>query len=269
MSCKKYDYTNIQGGIKMSDLSNIYSKVGASYGDSYAKEAEKVDTKEATSSSKIPGKTVGNVKLSDKAKAYYEELRKKYHNMEFVLVSEKEKENAKANAASYAQKGKLVVLVDEAKIERMAEDASYRAQIEGLIEKSSQSFAGFADSVAATGAKVKGYGMQVNDDGTTSFFAVLEKSSEAQAKRISEKRAEKQAEKKAEAKKAAKKKAEERIENLRESRKESDPSNEVRINANSLEELLQKIQDHVQLEKSDSVITDVEKTLGQNIDFSA
>lgn len=257
----------------MNDLSNIYSKVGAAYGDSYAKNAEKADTKEVAAKSKIPGKTVGDVKLSDNAKKYYEELRKKYHNMEFVLVSEDQKENVKANAASYAKNGKLVVLVDDAKIERMASDSSYRAQIEGLIEKSSQSFAGFADSVAATGAKVKGYGMQVNDDGTTSFFAVLEKSSKDQAKRIAEKRAQKQADKKADAKKAAKKEAEERIENAREARKEAksetDSSNEIKLSANSLEELLQKIQDHVQLELSDSVISEAEKAVGQNIDFSA
>lgn len=253
----------------MSDLSNIYSKVGAVYDDSYKKDVEKSDVKDTASKSKIPGKTVGNVNLSDEAKKYYEELRKKYHNMEFVLVSEDEKENVKSNAASYAKNGKLVVLVDEAKIERMATDASYRAQIEGLIEKSSQSFSAFADSVSATGANVKGYGMQVNDDGTTSFFAVLEKSSEAQAKRIAEKRAENQAKKKADAKKASKEKFEERIEKSRESKKESDSSNEIKITANSFEELLMKIQDHVQLEKSDSVISEAEKSLGQNIDFSA
>ena len=268
----------------MSDISNIYSKVGAAYANPYAKnskdlektEAKKVDAKEVASKSKIPGKTVGDVKLSDKGLKYYEELRSKFHNMEFILVSEDEKENAKAKAASFAQKGKLVVLVDEAKVERMAEDSSYRAQVEGLIEKSSQSFAGFADSVAATGANVKGFGMQVNDNGTTSFFAVLEDSTKAQTERIAKKRAEKQAEKKANEKKAAKEKNEERIENARESRKaekakkteKADSSDEV-ITANSLEELLQKIQDRVQLQMSDNVITEAEKSLGQNIDFSA
>ncbi|MDO4188306.1 MAG: DUF6033 family protein [Lachnospiraceae bacterium] len=263
----------------MSDISNIYSKVGATYSQPKVAKVkdDKAEIKENTSNKKIPGKTVGDVKLSDKAQKYYEELRSKFHNMEFVLVSEDQKENAKARAASFAQHGKMVVLIDEAKIERMAEDSSYRAQYEGLIEKSAASFASFAESVAATGANVKGYGMQVNDNGTTSFFAVLEKSSEAQAKRIAEKREEKRAEKKAEDKKAAKERLEERVEEARESNKankvklESNKNKpeETVITANSLEELLQKIQDHVQLEKSDSVITDAEKTLGQNIDFSA
>lgn len=263
----------------MSDISNIYSKIGATYNQPNASNVkdDKAEVKESASSKKIPGKTVGNVKLTEKAQKYYEELRNKFHNMEFVLVSEDEKENAKAKAASFAQHGKMVVLIDEAKIERMAEDSSYRAQYEGLIEKSAASFAGFAESVSSTGAKVKGYGMQVNDNGTTSYFAVLEKSSEAQAKRIAEKREEKRAEKKAENKKAAKERLEERIEEARETSKtnksklESNKNKpeEVVITANSLEELLQKIQDHVQLEKSDSVITEAEKKVGQNIDFSA
>lgn len=268
-----YDYvvTNVQGGINMSDISNIYSNVGAAYAKS-AEDTEKAVKEPAATKSKVPGKTVGNVKLSEKAEKYYEELRKKFHNMEFILVSEDEKENAKANASSYAKHGKLVVLVDEAKIERMAEDATYRAKIEGLIEKSSQSFAGFAESVKATGANIKGFGMQVNDNGTTSFFAVLEKSSEAYSKHIEEKRAEHRAEKKAEAKKEAKAKEKERIENAREAKQKSktnvNDGDEI-ITANSLEELLQKISDRVQLAMSDSVVTEAERKIGQNIDFSA
>lgn len=260
----------------MSDISNIYSKVGAVYGTSAVTNSKdkSTDVAENASAKKIPGKTVGNVKLSEKAQKYYEELRSKFHNMEFVLVSEDEKEYAKSKAASYAQNGKMVVLIDEAKIERMAEDSSYRAQYEDIIEKSSVSFAGFSESVAATGASIKGYGMQVNDNGTTSFFAVLEKSSEAQAKRIAEKREETKAHKKAEQKKEAKEKQKERLEEAREANRSklearNDKSEEVVITANSLEELLQKIQDHVQIEMSDSVITDAEKKLGQNIDFSA
>ena len=41
----------------------------------------------------------------------------------------------------------------------------------------------------------------------------------------------------------------------------------VTITASSVEELLQKIQDYMQLAKSDTVLTDAEKKVGQNIDF--
>ena len=262
----------------MSNISNTYSKMGAAYEQQYAnkaKEADKTKSNEAASTSKIPGKTIGQPTLSDKAKKYYDELRSKYHNMEFILVSEDEKENAKAKAASYAQKNKMVVLIDEAKVERMAEDSAFRSQYEGLIDKAASGFSAFASQVASTGANVKGYGMQVNDNGTVSFFAVLEKSSKAQSERIAKKQAEKKAEKKAEAKKAEKEKAKERLEETREkgkaerNEKLGEDSEQITITANSIEELLQKIQDHVSLELSDNVLTEAEKNIGQNIDFSA
>ena len=41
------------------------------------------------------GRTVGNPKLSKEGAKYYEELKKKYGDMDFVLVSAEEKENAK------------------------------------------------------------------------------------------------------------------------------------------------------------------------------
>ena len=44
------------------------------------------------------GMTVGEPELSEKAQKYYEQLRRKYGNMDFVLVSPDKKEEAKANA---------------------------------------------------------------------------------------------------------------------------------------------------------------------------
>ena len=200
--------------------------------------------------------------------------------MEFILVSEDQKESAKQKAASYAQKNKMVVLIDEDKIEKMATDSAYRQQYEGIIDKAANGFKEFAASVASTGADVKGYGMQVNDDGSISYFAVLKKQGEAQAKRIAEKRAQKQADKKAEAKKAAKEKLQEKIDNSKQAGKseksskvngndKAESSEDTVITANSIEELLQKLQDHVQMIKSDNVLTESEKMVGQNVDFSA
>lgn len=53
--------------------------------------------------------------------------------MDFILVSKDQKANAQANAASYANAGKMVVLIDEEKVERMAADENYRKQYEGII----------------------------------------------------------------------------------------------------------------------------------------
>lgn len=61
---------------------------------------------ESEKSSKVSGKTIGEPKLSDKAKEYYEKLKKKFSTMDFILVSKDMKETAKANAGQYANANK-------------------------------------------------------------------------------------------------------------------------------------------------------------------
>ena len=153
----------------------------------------------------VTGQTIGNPKLSEKAAKYYDQLKKKYSNMNFILVSEDMKQQAKANASSYANANNMVVLIDEDKIERMAEDENYRKQYEGIIANAASGLSQLGNSIAATGANVKGYGMQVNDNGTATYFAVLEKSSAAQKERIEKNAAKKKTEQKAKDKKAEKK----------------------------------------------------------------
>ena len=50
---------------------------------------------------------------------------------------------------------------------------------------------------------------------------------------------------------------------------DTDNKKETVFSANSIEELLQKLSDHVQMKKSDAIITESEKMLGNHIDFSA
>lgn len=73
------------------------------------------ESKKANAAKSEYGKTVGEPKLSEEGKKYYEELKKKYGNYDFVLVSSDQKENAKANASKYANSFKTVVLIDEEK----------------------------------------------------------------------------------------------------------------------------------------------------------
>ena len=209
------------------------------------------------------GRTIGAPQLSEKAVSYYQELKKKYSNMEFVLVSEDQKEQAKAQAGGYANANKMVVLIDEAKVERMAEDEAYRKQYEGIIANAASGMSQLSDSLKTSGASVKGFGMQVNDDGTASYFAVLDKMNDAQKNRIEKaaekKKAQKKAQKKAEQKRAEKKEKEENI--------KQDQQEEV-ITASSMEDLIRKIQDWVQVKKSDTVQTEEEKKLGRSFDYS-
>ena len=212
---------------------------------------------------RMSGKTVGNPKLSEAGAEYYEKLKQKFSGMDFILVSEDMKETAKSQAASYAGGGKTVVLIDEAKIERMATDENYRKQYESIIENASVRLTSLQSSLSKSNSNVTSFGMQINDDGTAAYFAVIKKASDAQKERIEAKASEKAAQRKADKKAEEKKTEEKRLEEASEKRKE-DP---VVITANSIEELLNKIKDYEFEQMSNSVQTEEEKNIGQHIDF--
>lgn len=218
------------------------------------------------------GRTIGEPELSEKAAKYYEQLKKKYGNYDFILVSRDQKENAKANAAKYANGYKTVVLIDEDKIEQMATDEKFRKQYEGILSGAAAQIQQLKTSLQSSGAQVKGFGMQVNDGGTLSFFAVLKKSSAEQKARIEKKGEQKRAEKKAAEKKAAKKEKEERLKDKKsdkvaDSKEEAGTEDTVTISAGSIEELLSKIETYNFNTRSDSVQTAGERQVGQNFDF--
>lgn len=252
-------------GMKV-DNSTVFKNAYEATASSKA-ETDKTKSTEAKKTADY-GKTIGDAKLSKEAAAYYEKLKKKYSNMDFILVSKDQKANAQANAASYANAGKMVVLIDEEKVERMAADENYRKQYEGIIRNAASGLSQLKSQIEASGqsSNVKGYGMKINDGGTASFFAVLEKSSAAQKARIEKKAAEKK-----EAKKAAEKKAEkkEKEEKLKESKQTDDIEDEdtITITASSIEELIQKIKDYDFAGRSDNVQTAEEKQVGQHIDY--
>lgn len=240
-----------------SIVSNLYSTYGTQ---------SKTDSAKASKTTGTYGKTIGNAKLSEEGAKYYQELKSKYSNMDFILVSKDQKANAQANAASYANGNKMVVLIDEEKVERMATDENYRKQYEGIIQNAASGLSQLKSQIESSGQSqnVVGYGMKVNDGGTASFFAVLKKSSSEQKARIEKKAAEKKEAKKAEEKKAEKK---EKQEKLKESQKATDSEETVTISADSIEELIQKIKDYQFSARSDEVLTEEETKVGQHIDF--
>lgn len=217
------------------------------------------------------GKTIGEPTLSDEAKKYYEELKQKYSNMDFILVSRDMKDKAQAQAAMYANPAKMVVLIDEDKIERMATDEAYRKKYEAIISGATNQLNQMKTSLSSTGANILGFGMQINDTGLPSFFAVLKKSAAAQTERIEKKAEERRAEKKEAKEKAQKEANEERIEKKRAEKnhvrdKEDDT---ITITANSIEELAKKITDCIFAERANMLLTHAESKLGRCIDFQA
>ena len=238
-----------------------------------AKESQSLENAEVKKTKVTNGRTIGEPKLSEKAQKYYDQLRKKFSNMDFILVSKDMKQQAQANASRFANPNRMVVLIDEEKIERMAEDENYRKQYEGIISGSSSQMSQLAKSIgkSANAGSVKGFGMQVNSNGTASFFAVIDKSLAAQKKRI-EKKAEQKAEAKKQEKKAAeKKKTEDKLAQKAEDEKKAamkEDEDTITITASSVDELLKKIDDMIYTQMSDNIQTKEELQHGQNFDFA-
>lgn len=237
----------------------------------YADAAQKTQKK-----SRVSGKTIGEPQLSEKGAKYYEQLKAKYGNYDFILVSKDQKANAEKNAAQYANKNKTVVLIDDEKIEKMASDPEYRKKYENILSGAKSQLAQLAKSLGNT-AGVKGYGIKVNDNGASSFFAAVDKNASANYKAQQKRQAKKTAEKKEAKKKAAKKEQEERLEKLRDKSRggkvdrddyeiSEDEDIEI-VSANSIDELIKKIQDMNYASMSDHVMTDAERALGGHFDY--
>lgn len=216
------------------------------------------------------GRTVGKPQLSEKAQKYYDQLKGKFGDMDFILVSRDEKANAMANSASYANPNKTVVLIGEDEVEKMANDEGFRKKYEGIIAMAKEGLDKMKDQFGDND-NVKGYGMQIDDKGEVSYFAVLKKSSDQQAARIEKKQAEKKEARKAEDKKEAKEAQAEKLEKTRNSRSEKakeaygdqeDFEYEV-LRASSLDDLFSLVS-----ERAGSANA-AQPAVGGNIDFSA
>lgn len=229
-------------------------------------------TNETSQATNKYGNTVGKPELSDTAAEYYESLKKKYSNLDFVLVANDSVNTAEQQAAKF-MKGKTLVLLDAEKIEKMATDENYRKKYEAIIENGIKQLDQMEDALAKSGAKVKGFGIRVNDDGTTTLFAALEKSSEAQSKRIEKAQETKKEARKEASKKASEKAAEKATEKAAEKsavkaeKSDSDVSMYDIINASSIEDLLDKISAYQQNNLLNSAKTQAELQVGQSIDF--
>ncbi len=275
------------------------SKV-ASNNSTRESQTSKIETKGFTpidtKSSLVPrtteyGNTIGDVQLSDKAKDYYNKLKSKYHNMEFIAVSKDMKAQVQANAAAYGNVNKMVVLIDEEKLERMATDESFRKKYEGIIAMSSAKMTEAKNNLTSSGASIKNFGMSVDSNGKESFFATVEKSQDLQKKRIEKKAAEKKEQKVREHRKAEKQARQDRIDKAKEKKAEKDGKTDndeipseiekrihdkvvevygkeyVTIEADSAEDLLSKVQSYSYDAAAGRVMTASERMVGGHVDF--
>ena len=268
MSTISNTMTNYAESVAIYNNTSVQDKKSQDKNSKTEEKMEVVKNEEGTKKVKVSGRTVGNPMLSEKAAKYYDELRKKYGNMDFILVSKDQKEYAKANASKYGNANKMVVLIDEEKIERMAEDEKYRKQYEAIISNGQNGLTQMKSKLAQMGVNVKSCGIKVNDNGAASFFATMDKSFKAQNKKRAEKQAAKKAEKKAEEKKAQKKKQQEKIEEGRKESKESRESDEITFEADSIDELMKKIENMDYVVRPEDKLSEMEQKVGRQFDYS-
>lgn len=242
-----------QGGSTMSQLfgmDNVISSLQGNYNKVSNEAIKTANTKHS----------IGEPKLSETASTYYEELKAKHKDVEFVLVDDANVATAKEQSANINSNKSMIVLISEDEVEQMATDETVRAQNEKLITDAKSQMPDLLKQLKESGTEVKSFGMEFNDDGTASYFAVVDKSMAAQKERIENKVTEKRAEKKADAKEAAA----EKLEANRTGRKEDLTT----ITASSMDELIKKIKDTMYMAKADTVMTPQEKMVGQSFDFT-
>ncbi len=234
--------------------------------DSAASKTSKAADQDKKISVDGPG-TYGDPKLSKEALDYYNDLKKRYGNLNFVLVSSDKKQQAEMMKGSFASAGSLTVLIDTDKIEQMAADETYRAKYEGIIANAVSGLNSMKAQMGSAASQVKAYGMTVNKDGTASYFAVIDKSLAAQRERIKEHAKKKAEDKKAAAQKSKKEEAQERLDNRRKAQREDEDT--ITVTADSIEELMRKIEEYYQDEAFGRVRTESEKQVGHQVDYSA
>lgn len=216
----------------VSNYNNIYEDVYASS----RKEAVKKEEIKETANTGI-SKT-NEAKLSSKAQEFLKNLRSKYGDYDFLIGNSTDDLKALVKSGSK----EFSVIFSNAELERMANDEKYANEKLHCMERAvrmseeiNQKYGferGFGKEDTSV-TQITKIGIVFNDDGTTSFFAELEKSNEKQRERIEKAKEEKRIEKREEEKRTK-----------REMQSYSKSNTDIKrasVQAYSMEELLEKI----------------------------
>jgi len=169
-------------------------------------------------------------KLSSKAQKYLENLRSKYGDYDFMIG------NSTDDLKSLAKSGtkEFSVIFSNAELERMANDEKYAQEkmqgVAGAVRMSEQINQQFGFQRAfgkngTSGIGINKLSIAYHEDGTTTFFAELEKSSAKQRERIEKNREERLAEKK----------------ELQDYTRSNSDTKRTMVQANSMDELYERI----------------------------
>ncbi len=163
------------------------------------------------------------VSLSSRAQKLLEKMQKKYGNMDFVVANYSSTGEAQSLMAGSSKEYSAVI--EPELLEKMASDEEAYEKYTGILEDAQGQLGNMVKQLGDDAGKVTKMGISLDKEGNASYFAELEKSSEAQRERIEKSRDKKREEAKAEQKKDG----------------EKDPVQRARVASDSVQGLLEKI----------------------------
>lgn len=214
------------------------NKIGSEYAASYYRSAasqmqqnsKETDSRKADGTGKTKQTDkAGQPRLSEKAQALLEKLRKTYDNMDFMVADFEEGDEARGILSRGTKEFSVLFSSDE--LEKMASDESYEQECVEKIQDAVHMARQINEEYNKGGGQnnISRVGISFHKDGSVTYFAEVQESLDKQKERIEESR-----EKSAEEKKAAQKK-----ESLE--KEDAFPAKRVTVQASSKEELLEKI----------------------------
>lgn len=218
-------------------MDNILSTLSGKYDNTVNKE-NKIEKNEKSKNN------FDSSKLSETASNYLKELKTKYSDSEIVVVGSDQADQATEIASNVKTNKSTVIVLTEDELEKMATDEETRTQNEALLDEAFQQLPEAMKKMSESGLDIKTMGIEIKN-GTTNYFAVVDKSLSAQKERIEAKQEEKRAE-----------------------QKEAKKENLTKVTASSLDEFIKKLEDVLYETKADSVVTEQEKMVGQSFDFT-
>lgn len=218
-------------------MDNILSTLSGKYDNTVNKE-NKIEKNEKSKNN------FDSSKLSETASNYLKELKTKYSDSEIVVVGSDQADQATEIASNVKTNKSTVIVLTEDELEKMATDEETRTQNEALLDEAIQQLPEAMKKMSESGLDIKTMGIEIKN-GTTNYFAVVDKSLSAQKERIEAKQEEKRAE-----------------------QKEAKKENLTKVTASSLDEFIKKLEDVLYETKADSIVTEQEKMVGQSFDFT-
>lgn len=163
---------------------NSYGAYQENYYSNTVKSRNNETQANASKKTNRSGNSISQPKLSDKAQELLEKLKKTYGNMDFMVADKGD------DAKEILSRGtkEFSVLFSAEELEKMASDEKYEKEymdkVQGAVRMSEKISKQFGFGPTSEKGEITKIGIAFHEDGSTTYFAGLEKMSENQRARI-------------------------------------------------------------------------------------